>query len=206
MSARLAVFASGGGRSIENLAEVTRRGELAAEVALVITDRGGIGALERCTRLGIESLVLPYAELGGAEGFSARAFAELEARRIDLAVLAGFLRLVRIPPSWSGRVINIHPSLLPAFGGKGFYGDRVHMAVLAAGAAETGCTVHYVDDHYDHGAPILQRRIPVLPGDDVQSLATRVFAEERLALPEALRRVLALQGSSTARPENRARH
>ena len=189
--ARLALLASGGGRSLENLAAAIARGELAAELALVLTDRPGIGALERCTRLAIETLVLPYQELGGASGFSARAFAELDSRAIYLAVLAGFLRLIRVPPAWRGRVVNIHPSLLPAYGGKGFHGDRVHAAVLAAGERESGCTVHFVDDQYDHGEPILQRRVPVLPADDVHTLAARVFEAEQEALPEALRRVLA---------------
>src|SRR5688572_24389941 len=115
--ARLAVFASGGGRSLENLAALCARGELAAELVLVLSDRAGIGALERAQRLGIETLVLPYADLGGADGFSARAFAELDARAVELAVLAGFLRLIRVPPGWRGRVLNIHPALLPAYGG-----------------------------------------------------------------------------------------
>lgn len=192
--ARLAVLASGGGRSLENLGAVIARGELEAELALLISDRPGIGALERAARLGVPALVLPYQELGGAPGFSERVFAELDERRVELCVLAGFLRLVRVPAHWRGRVVNIHPALLPAFGGKGFYGDRVHAAVLAAGVKETGCTVHFVDDQYDHGQPILQKRVPVLPGDDVHSLAERVFAEEKRALPEAIRIVLARLG------------
>jgi formyltetrahydrofolate-dependent phosphoribosylglycinamide formyltransferase len=187
---RLAVLASGGGRSLENLSAVIARGELEAELALVVADRPAIGALERCARLGIPALVLPYRELGGASGFSERAFAELDARAVELCVLAGFLRLLVVPPRWRGRVINIHPALLPAFGGKGFFGERVHAAVLAAGVPESGCTVHFVDDQYDHGAPILQRRVPVLPGDDAHTLAARVFEEEKQALPEAIRRVL----------------
>ena len=186
-AARLAVLVSGGGRSLENLAELVAHEELAVEIALVISDRPGIGALERCARLGIPALVLPYQALGGAAGFSARAFAELEARGVRLCVLAGFLRLLQVPEAWRGRVINIHPALLPAFGGKGMYGDRVHAAVLAAGAKESGCTVHYVDDHYDHGAPILQRRVPVLPGDDAHALADRVFLAECEAYPAAIR-------------------
>jgi len=188
--ARLALLVSGGGRSLENLQEVIARGELAAEIALVISDRPGIGALARCERLGLPALVLEYRELG-REAFSARVFAELEAREVSLCILAGFLRLLEVPEAWSGRVINIHPALLPAFGGKGFYGERVHRAVLESGVGETGCTVHFVDEHYDHGEPILQRRVPVLPGDDVHSLAERVFEEEKRALPEAIRRVLA---------------
>jgi formyltetrahydrofolate-dependent phosphoribosylglycinamide formyltransferase len=196
---RLAVLVSGGGRSLENLSEVIARRELAAELALVISDRDGIGALERCARLRIPSLVLPYKTLGGADGFSTRVFEELDERRVALCVLAGFLRLLKVPKSWSGRVINIHPALLPAFGGKGYYGDRVHAAVLEAGVKETGCTVHFVDDQYDHGAILLQRKVPVLPGDDVHTLAARVFEEEKAALPEAIRRVLAGQERPKAR-------
>ena len=191
MSARLALLVSGGGRSLENLVARTRAGELAAEVVLAISDRPGIGALERCARLGIPALVLDYKELGGAAGFSARVFAELEARAVTLCVLAGFLRLVQVPPAWRGRVLNIHPALLPKYGGKGFYGERVHAAVLAAGEHESGCTVHLVDDQYDHGTHLLQRRVPVLPDDDVHTLAARVFAAETEALPEAIRLLLA---------------
>lgn len=188
--AHLALLASGGGRSLDNLQAVIARGELAAELVLVVTDRAGIGALERSARLGIPSLVLPYAELGGADGFSARVFAELDARQVTVCVLAGFLRLLRVPPHWSGRVLNIHPSLLPAFGGKGFYGERVHAAVLAAGVRESGCTVHLVDEQYDHGQVLLQRRVPVRPDDDVHTLGARVFEEEKRALPEAIRNLL----------------
>jgi phosphoribosylglycinamide formyltransferase-1 len=114
-------------------------------------------------------------------------FREIEARAIDALVLAGFLRLLIIPPNWLGRVLNIHPALLPKFGGKGFYGERVHRAVLASGEVVTGCTVHYVTNEYDAGPIVLQRRCPVLPGDDEHSLGARVFEEEKLALPEALR-------------------
>ena len=196
---RLAVLVSGGGRSLENLAAVIARGELEAELALVISDRVGTGALERCTRLGVPALVYPYPTEGGTAEFSRRIFAELEEHEIQLCVLAGFLRLLKIPKAWNGRVINIHPALLPAFGGKGFYGDRVHAAVLASHVRETGCTVHFVDDQYDHGTIILQRKVPVLAGDDVHRLAARVFEEEKLALPEAIRRVLAGQARPAAR-------
>jgi formyltetrahydrofolate-dependent phosphoribosylglycinamide formyltransferase len=188
---KLALLASGGGRSLENLAGLCARGELAAELALVLTDRDGAGVLERARRLAIPAVVIPWKECGSPQEFARRAFAEIERRAAELVVLAGFLRLLSLPPRWRGRVINIHPALLPAFGGKGLYGDRVHAAVLAAGVPETGCTVHFVDDAYDHGPPILQRRVPVLPGDTVEALAARVFEEEKRALPEAIRRVLA---------------
>ena len=188
--APIGVLVSGGGRSLESLAERIARGELAARIELVVADREATGAAERAGRLELPFLVVPYRKAEGVEGFSRAIFAALEERAVELAVLAGFLRLLRVPPSWSGRVINIHPALLPRFGGKGMYGDRVHAAVLESGETESGCTVHFVDDHYDHGPIILQRRVPVEPGDDAHALAARVFEEEKRALPEAIRRVL----------------
>jgi formyltetrahydrofolate-dependent phosphoribosylglycinamide formyltransferase len=188
---RLAVLVSGGGRSLENLCAVIERGELAAEVALVVSSRPGAFALERARRRGIPTaLVDPGRELSPAE-LSAALFERVDAAGCELVVMAGFLRLCPVPARWSGRVLNVHPSLLPAFGGKGFYGERVHAAVLERGVQFTGCTVHYVDDEYDHGRILLQRCIPVLPGDTAETLAARVFEEEKLALPEAIRRHLA---------------
>ena len=187
----IAVLASGGGRSLENLAEEIQRGELPARIALVLTDRPAIGALERAERLGLRTRVIPYRSTAGVEEFSQKVFGALEENGCELAVLAGFLRLLRLPQRWLGRVVNIHPSLLPAFGGKGYYGDRVHRAVLESGVARTGCTVHFVDNQYDSGPVILQRPVDVLPGDSVEALAKRVFEEEKRALPEAIRRVMA---------------
>ena len=187
---RVAVFASGGGRSFENLVEHSAEGRLAAEVALLLSDRDGIGALERAERLGVPHRVLTWREFDGPNAFSRAAFDEVREARCNVVVLAGFLRLLRVPAEFQRRVLNIHPALLPAFGGKGYYGDRVHAAVLEAGVETTGCTVHYVDDEYDHGEPILQREVPVEPGDTVETLAARVFEAERIALPEALNRVL----------------
>ncbi len=189
MSARkIAVFASGGGRSVENLSEVIRRGELQAEIALVLSDRREAGVLARAERLGLARLHLPAKGLAPEE-FSARAFAAVESAGAELVVLAGFLRLLAVPERWRGRVINIHPSLLPAFGGQGFYGERVHAAVLARGVQFSGCTVHLVDEEYDHGRILLQRVVEVAPDDTVASLAARVFEAEKRALPEALRRL-----------------
>ncbi len=183
---RIAVLVSGGGRSLENLAELQAKGELPIELALVCADRDGCGALARADRLGLPSLVVPWDRNRGLEAFSADIFQAIEAARADFVVLAGFLRLLRIPPAWEGRVINIHPSLLPAFGGKGYYGDRVHAAVLERGVQFTGCTVHLVDNDYDNGRILLQRVIPVRPDDTVESLGARVFEEEKKALPQAL--------------------
>lgn len=185
---RIAVFASGGGRSLENLAQLARTGELAVQIAVVITNKAVCGALDRARRLELPAVVLdPGRKLTPAE-FSRDAFVAVESFACELVVLAGFLRLLEIPERWENRVLNIHPSLLPDFGGHGFYGDKVHAAVLASGVPETGCTVHYVTNEYDAGPVLLQRRVPVMPGDDVHSLAARVFEAEKVALPEAIRR------------------
>lgn len=185
--ARVAVFVSGGGRSLENLVESSRASDLGAEVVLVVANKPGIGALERAARLGIPSVVLdPERRLSPPE-FSRDAFVAVESFRCDLVVLAGFLRLLPIPDAWLGRVLNIHPALLPAFGGKGYYGHHVHEAVLAHGCTVSGCTVHYVTNEYDAGPILLQRACAVEDGDTPDSLAARVFAEETIALPQAVR-------------------
>lgn len=184
---KLAVLVSGGGRSLENLAEEIATGSLDASLELVIANKSGIGALERCERLGIPAQVIDAERALAPTDFSRAVFSAVEEAGCDLVILAGFLRFLPIPENWIGRVINIHPSLLPAFGGKGFYGDRVHAAVLERGVQFTGCTVHYVDNEYDSGPILLQRCIAVEETDDVHSLAARVFDEEKRALPEAIR-------------------
>ncbi|MCY2960227.1 MAG: phosphoribosylglycinamide formyltransferase [Planctomycetota bacterium] len=185
--ARVAVFVSGGGRSLENLVEISRGTDLGAEVVLVVANKTGIGALERAARLKIPSVVLdPDRKLSPAE-FSRDAFLAVESFRCDLVVLAGFLRLLPIPDAWLGRVLNIHPALLPAFGGQGYYGRRVHEAVLEHGCTVSGCTVHYVTNEYDAGPILLQRACAVMDGDTADTLAARVFAEETIALPDAVR-------------------
>lgn len=193
---RLAVFVSGGGRSLENLAETITQGELNAEIGLVLCNKEGAFALERARRLGIPAELLdPTRELSPDE-FSAAAYELCRAHDCGTVVLAGFLRLLRIPSEWEGRVLNIHPSLLPAFGGKGYYGDHVHRAVLERGVQVTGCTVHYVTEEYDAGPVLLQRAIRVNADDTVETLAARVFEEEKLALPQALRSHLEGTGDS----------
>lgn len=187
---RIGVLVSGGGRSLENLAMLAGEGKLSAEVALVICDREGAGALERAERLGIEARVLPWGEFASPEAFAARAFECLEEAGCELAVLAGFLRLLLVPDAWVGRVLNIHPALLPAFGGKGYYGERVHRAVRESGVWFTGCTVHYVTNVYDAGPILLQRAVEVEPRDTPESIAAKVFEEEKRALPDAIERHL----------------
>lgn len=180
---RLAVFLSGSGRTMVNLAEVIARGELRAEIALVVASRRCKGA-DRARELGLPALVIegdiPESEL----------IALLDEHRIEWVVLAGYLRLMPVPDRWAGRVVNIHPALLPDFGGPGMYGTHVHKAVLASGAAESGCTVHLCDGRYDTGPIVLQRRCPVLEGDTAEDLADRVFEQELEAYPQALRMLL----------------
>ncbi|MCP3920704.1 MAG: phosphoribosylglycinamide formyltransferase [bacterium] len=184
---RIAVFVSGTGRHLENFAELARSGKLDCEIGLVVADKAGIGALERAERFGLQVCVLdPERELD-ATAFGRAAFDAVEAADCGTVVLAGFMRFLDTPAHWAGRVLNIHPSLLPAFGGKGFYGGRVHAAVLERGCKLSGCTVHYVDDEYDHGPILVQKAVPVRDGDDKDALATRVFEAELAAYPEALR-------------------
>lgn len=183
----LCVCVSGGGRSLANLAERIESGELDARIALVVSSRPDAGALQRAREHGLETLVIDPHHRLAPEAYSRELFAACEARGVELCVLAGFLRRLSIPPAWRGRVINIHPALLPAFGGKGYYGMRVHRAVIERGCWFSGCTVHYVDDEYDHGPILLQRCVRVEPQDTPETLAARVFEEEKLALPEAIR-------------------
>ena len=194
MSERVAVLVSGTGRHLENFARLAREGELDVEVALALSNREGVAALDRARRFEIPSLVLdPGRELDEA-AFGERAFAAIEEADATTVLLAGFLRKLALPERWSGRVLNIHPALLPAFGGKGYWGDRVHRAVLERGCTVSGATVHYVDDEYDHGPILLQRACDVLPDDTVESLAARVFGVELGLYPDALRLHLARKG------------
>ena len=190
MSHRLAVLVSGTGRHLENLATLSTdpAADFDAEIRLVISNRPGVGALDRAARFGLRAEVLQGVEAESDEAYGRRVFDLIRAADADTVILAGFLKKLWIPEDFAGRVINIHPSLLPAFGGKGYYGARVHRAVLERGCQVTGCTVHLVDDVYDNGPILLQRWCAVHPEDTPEALAARVFEEELLALPEALRR------------------
>jgi formyltetrahydrofolate-dependent phosphoribosylglycinamide formyltransferase len=187
---RLAVLLSGSGRTLDNLLERIAAGGLAARVEAVISSRADVRGVRIAEQGGIPVTVLPPAGRA-VEEWSAAIFAACAAARADLVVMAGFLHLVRIPAAFAGRVINIHPSLLPAFGGRGFHGMHVHRAVLERGCTVSGCTVHLVDDEYDHGRILLQQTVPVLRDDTPESLAARVFAAECQALPRAIAHIAA---------------
>lgn len=184
---KLGVLISGGGTTLQNLAEVIARGELQAAIACVISSNPNAYGLVRAANLKLPSYTIPRREFPSVEAFSEAIVRVLQQHRVDLVCMAGFLCLWQIPPAFAGRVLNIHPALLPKFGGKGMHGHHVHEAVLAAGEKESGCTVHYADDTYDTGPIILQRRCPVLPGDTPDTLAARVFEQECVAYPEAIR-------------------
>jgi phosphoribosylglycinamide formyltransferase-1 len=183
---RCAVLLSGGGTTLQNLLDRSAADRLPAKIVLVVSSKADAFGLERARQAGVPTLVVNRKEAGSLGEFSQRIFAACRDARVDLVCLAGFLQLIKLPDDFVGRVINIHPALVPAFSGKGFYGHHVHEAVLASGAKITGCTVHFVDNEYDHGPIILQRPVPVLDDDTPQSLATRVFAQECEAYPEAI--------------------
>jgi formyltetrahydrofolate-dependent phosphoribosylglycinamide formyltransferase len=184
---RLAVLVSGGGTTMQNLAEAISRGELNAQIVCCIASNPHCYAIERAKNLAIPCHIISRKESGTLEAFSARIAATLRDSHTDLALMAGFLSLWHIAPDFQGRVLNIHPALLPKFGGKGMHGEHVHAAVIAAGEKESGCTVHLADNEYDHGPILVQKRVPVLPNDTAETLAKRVFEVECLAYPEAIR-------------------
>ena len=183
---RIAVLLSGTGRSLDNLQQEIAAGRLHADVAVVVSSKPEAYGLQRAKAHGFDAVAVPRRGHADLEAFNAAINAVLVPYDVDLVVLAGFLSLYQPLPALAGRVMNIHPALLPAFGGKGFYGDRVHRAVLDSGVKVSGCTVHFADSQYDHGPIILQTAVPVLDDDTVPSLAARVFAAECEAYPRAI--------------------
>ena len=181
MTYRIAVCVSGGGSNLQALLDRLRE-DTTARVVLVLSDRREAGGLERARQAGIPAEVL--ADPSDAAEWITR----LGRREVDLVVLAGFLKLVPagVVQKYGGRIVNVHPALLPDFGGAGMYGKRVHAAVLASGARESGPTVHLVDEEYDRGAILAQRRVPVLPDDTPDTLAARVLDAEHRLLPDVV--------------------
>jgi formyltetrahydrofolate-dependent phosphoribosylglycinamide formyltransferase len=180
---RVAVFASGGGSNLGALlSHFNSAASPIARVVVVLADRPGIGALARAAAAGVSAAVLA----DPADGDALNAI--LAQHRVDLVVLAGYLRLVptAVTKRFAGRMLNVHPALLPRHGGPGMYGARVHRAVLAAGDTESGATVHFVDAAYDRGAPVAWARVPVHPGDTAETLAARVLVGEHFILPRAV--------------------
>ncbi|MEX0887593.1 MAG: phosphoribosylglycinamide formyltransferase [Phycisphaeraceae bacterium] len=187
----LAVLISGSGTTMQHLARLIEGGELDARISVVISSRPDAAGVELAQGLGLATFVVPRKGYDNTADFSAHVFGVARDAGADLVCMAGFLSLLQIPDDYASNVLNIHPALLPAFGGQGMYGRHVHEAVLAAGCKVTGCTVHFADPQYDRGPILLQRTCPVAEDDTPASLAARVQAEEREAYPEAIRLIAA---------------
>jgi phosphoribosylglycinamide formyltransferase-1 len=184
---RLAVLISGGGTTLRNLLEKIDDGVLDAEIGVVVSSNAHAAGLRFAEAARIPTVVAERPQFESREAFSDAIFSACRSVKPHLVAMGGFLKLVTIPPDFENRVVNIHPALIPAFCGRGLYGRHVHEEVLAYGAKLSGCTVHFVDNQYDHGPIILQTAVPVRNGDTPETLAARVFAAECQGYPEALR-------------------
>lgn len=184
---RLAVLISGGGRTLKNLLELAKEDRLPIDVRLVVSSSAKAGGLTVASEAEIPTAVVPRGSYESDLAFAEAVFAPCRTADVDYVVMAGYLKFLPVPPDFAGRVLNIHPSLVPAFCGQGLYGHHVHEAVLAYGAKVTGVTVHFVDDQYDHGPVIWQQPVPVFDDDSPESLAARVFEAEKEAYPHVLK-------------------
>ena len=184
---RIAVFASGSGTNAENFINYFRQSD-SADIALILSDNPRARVLERAAKYSVPTVVFSREDL-----HSGKVLDKLEKNKIDFIVLAGFLCLVpaEITRRYEKRIVNIHPALLPAYGGKGMYGIHVHKAVVAAGERETGITIHYIDEHYDEGTVIFQAKCPVLPSDTPEEVAAKVHALEYAHYPKVIEDLLA---------------
>ena len=188
MSLRAVALLSGEGTTFEHLAGESEAGRLDVEFVAVVSSKPEAGGLERARRRGIPARTVARRDCPDEAEFNRRLHAVLDEYRPELLVLAGFLSRLELR-GYAGRALNTHPALIPAFSGRGFYGDRVHRAVLEAGVKLTGATVHFCDDEYDTGPILAQRAVPVLDGDDLDGLKRRVQACERELYAEALQLV-----------------
>lgn len=186
---RLAVLISGSGTTLRNLLQWQTAGKLAAQIVLVGSSSADAAGLQYAVAAGIPSFVVDHRTVRDEVEFSRQIFTRCRELTVDYVVLGGFLRKLRIPADFERRVVNIHPSLIPAFAGKGFYGRRVHEAVLRQGCKITGCTVHFVDDEFDHGPIIDQAAVRVQDSDTPETLAARVFAAECELYPAVINRL-----------------
>lgn len=184
---KVAVLISGGGTTLLNFLKHREAGNLDIDIPIVIASRADCTGVERARAAGLRCEAVDRKQFDTVEAFSQTVFDLCREADVELVTLAGFLSLLRIPGDFRNRVMNIHPSLIPAFSGPGFYGHYVHEAVIARGAKFSGCTVHFADDEYDHGPIVLQRIVPVLDTDNADDVAGRVFDAECDAFPEAIR-------------------
>ncbi|MBN1362534.1 MAG: phosphoribosylglycinamide formyltransferase [Sedimentisphaerales bacterium] len=183
---RLGVLISGGGRTMTNILDEIKGKRLNAQIVTVISSRSTVAGVQRAEDAGLPVKVIRTKDHPDVDAFSEALVRELAGAEVDLVVQGGWLCLWRIPPQYTNRVMNIHPALLPAFGGQGMWGHHVHEAVLAAGCKVSGCTVHFCTNEYDAGPIIVQRTCPVEDDDTPDTLAARVFEQECLAYPQAI--------------------
>jgi phosphoribosylglycinamide formyltransferase 1 len=187
LSMNLAVLLSGSGTTLQNLIDEIAAGRLNVKIEIVIASRAGLLGSERAAKAGIPNVVVNRRDFPSVAAFSSEVFRHVDAANVDLLCLAGWLCLLDLPDRYNHRAMNIHPALLPSFGGKGMYGARVHETVINHGCKVSGCTVHFLDNSYDTGPIVVQRTCPVLDDDTPAELAHRVFEEEKFAYPEAIR-------------------
>jgi phosphoribosylglycinamide formyltransferase-1 len=185
----IAVLISGGGTTLRNLIEKIQIESLPVDIRLVISSSPKAKGLEFAKAAGINSMVVEKKKELSDSDFSTAVFRPCREAGVKYVVMGGYLKHVLIPTDFENRVLNIHPALLPGFGGKGMYGLHVHEAVIAGREKVSGCTVHFVDNVYDHGPVILQRKVEVKPSDTPETLQARVFAAECEAYPDALRQL-----------------
>jgi phosphoribosylglycinamide formyltransferase-1 len=187
---KLAVLISGAGRTLKNFIELAAEGQLPIDIRLVVSSIAKAGGLKFAEDAGIRALVVPRSDFrigpAGDQQYGETIFSACRNAGVDYVAMAGFLKLAPVPDDFAGRVVNIHPALIPAFCGPGMYGHHVHQAVLDAGVKVTGCTVHFVDNEYDHGPIIWQQPVPVFDDDTADTLAKRVFEVEKEAYPHVL--------------------
>jgi len=197
---RLGVLISGGGTTLMNILDCIRQGRLNAEVAVVISSRSTVLGVERAKAAGLDVKIVRRKDFADIDAFSRHIEEELSAANVELVIQAGWLCLWKIPARYANAVMNIHPALLPSFGGRGMWGHHVHEAVIAAGCKVSGCTVHFCTNEYDKGPIIVQRCCEVKDDDTPEALARRVFEQECIAYPEAIR--LFQQGRPAVRDRN----
>ena len=188
---RLGVLASGGGSNLQSIIDRSLDGSLQADVVVVISNNSEAGALKRAVNHGIEALHISGVTEGSAEAADRKITEEMKSRNVDLVVLAGYMKKIgdTLLGAYKNRMVNIHPALLPKFGGDGMYGMNVHKAVITAGEKESGPTVHIVDSQYDHGRILAQIKIPVLPDDTPETLQKRVLEKEHIIYPGIIQKL-----------------
>lgn len=187
---RLGILISGGGRTMLNLAERIQEGSLHAEIRMVFASQAECAGVGRARSAGLNCEPLLRRDFDSVAAFSDRIFERMQELQVDLVVMAGYLCLVKIPQDFEHRVLNIHPSLIPAFCGRGYHGSRVHEAAIERGVRISGCTVHFADNEYDHGPVIVQRSVKIPDATTPDELAALVFRQEQIAYPEAIEKVV----------------